>query len=81
MSSTQIFEWYGYFQAGRTQLAEYKQSRTLIQKCIREDRRQTDRDISDKFGIEYGTCHPIITEELRMHRITIKSFLQLLTSD
>ncbi len=43
-----------------------------IQQCIHEDCHKTIQGIAAQFGIGYGTCHQILSEELGMCRVAAK---------
>ena len=41
---------------------------TSICEALAADRRLTIRDLIERFGIEYGTMHRILTEDLQMSK-------------
>ena len=48
---------------------------------IRENRRLTLREVSEEVGICKSSCHTILTEKLKMHRVAAKRLLRLLTEE
>ena len=44
-------------------------------------RRLTVRELAEECGISVGSCHHILTEELKMHRVAAKFVPRLMTSD
>jgi hypothetical protein len=40
-----------------------------VHQIIREDRRRTFDEVSMLMGISHGTCHKILTEDLKMRRV------------
>ena len=43
-----------------------------VRQIIREDRRRTVDEVSMLMGISPGTCHKILTEDLKMRRVASK---------
>jgi len=52
-----------------------------VRQIIREDRRRTIDEVSMLVGIIHGTCHKILTEDLKMRRVTSKFVSRLLSVD
>ena len=52
-----------------------------ISTLVRANRRLTVRELAEKCGISVGSCHNILTEELKMHRVAAKFVPRLMTSD
>ena len=53
-----------------------------VRQIIREDRRRSTIDeVSTLVGISHGTCHKILTEDLKMRRVVSKSVPRLLSVD
>ena len=48
---------------------------------VRANRRLTVRKLAEECGISIGSCHHILTEELKMHRAAAKFVPRLMTSD
>ena len=44
-----------------------------VRQIIREDRRRTIDEVSMLVGIIHGTCHKILTEDLKMRRIKVRA--------
>ena len=92
LSRTQVFQWHTWFKTSRTSVDNDKHTRRAtscttpetvawIQQLIRQDQRQTIRDIAEKVGVSYGTCQRVLTEELGMHRVAAKFMPRILTAD
>ena len=52
-----------------------------VRQIIREDRRRTTDEVSMLVGISHGTCHKILTEDLKMRRVPSKFVPRLLSVD
>ena len=52
-----------------------------INTLVRANRRLTLRELAEECGISVGSCHHILTEELKMHRVAAKFVPRLMTSD
>ena len=50
-----------------------------VRSLIRENRRLTVREVSEEVGICKSSCHTILTEKLKMHRVAAKFVPRLLT--
>jgi hypothetical protein len=48
---------------------------------IRGNRRLTVREVADEVGISIGSCQQILTEKLKMPRVSGKFMPRLLTGD
>ena len=77
MGRSQTFHWFSRFNAGRTSIDDDESSgRTgssskpemieRVGQIIREDRRRTIDEVSMLVGISHGTCHKILTDDLKM---------------
>ena len=53
----------------------------IVRQIIREDRRRTIHEISMLLGISHGTCHKILTEDLKLRRVASKFVHRLLSVD
>ena len=51
-----------------------------VRQIIREDRR-TIHEVSMLVGISHGTCHKILTKDLKMRRVASKFMPRLLSVD
>jgi len=76
MGHSQTFQWFSLFKAGRNltdddecsgQPVSSSTPEMIERVCqiIREDRRGTIDEVSMLVGISRGTCHKILTEDLR----------------
>ena len=52
-----------------------------INTLVQANRRLTVRELALKCGISVGSCHHILTEEFKMHRVAAKFVPRLMTSD
>ena len=52
-----------------------------INTLVRANRRLSVRELAQECGISVGSCHHILTEELKMHRVSAKFVPRLMTSD
>ena len=52
-----------------------------VRQIIREDHRRTIDEVSVLVGIIHGTCHKILTEDLKMRRVASKFVPRLLSVD
>ena len=52
-----------------------------VRQIIREDRRRTIDEVSMLVGIINGTCHKILTEDLKTRRVASKFLPRLLSVD
>ena len=52
-----------------------------VRQIIREDRRRTIEEVSMLVGISHGTCHKIVTKDLKMRRVASKFVPRLLSVD
>ena len=48
---------------------------------MRANQRLTVRELAEECGILVGSCHHILTEELKMHRVAAEFVPRLMTSD
>ena len=91
MGRSQTFHWFSRFKTGRTSIDDDKRSgRPLssstpemierVRQIVREDRRTID-EVSMLVGISHGTCHKILTEDLKMRRVASKFVSRLLSVD
>jgi len=78
-----VFQWHARFKTGGISVDDdentgrprnYTNPETVaqIQGLVHQDRRRTIRDISEEVRIGYGTCQPVQTKELSMHRVAAK---------
>ena len=54
---------------------------TGVPEIIRADRRLTIREVAEEVRIAFGRCQKILTEDLRMRRVTAKFVPRLLTAE
>jgi len=52
-----------------------------VREIIRADRRLTIREVAEEVQIAFGTCQKILTDDLRMRRVTAKFVPRLLTAE
>ena len=86
LSHTQCHEWYQCFKWGRTSIEEDPKSGRpstsmdddhveKVLAVIRQNRLPTVREVAEEAGICKSSCHLILTDKLKMHRVAAK-FLQ-----
>jgi len=89
---SQTFKWFSRFKAGRNSIDDDERSGRPMSSStpemtererhiIREDRRRTIDEVSMLVGISHGTCHKILTEDLKMRRVASKFVPRLLSVD
>ena len=92
LSRTQCYEWYQRFKSGRTSIEDDPKSGRpssstgddhigKVRSVIRENRRLTIREVSEEVGICKSSCHTILTQKLKMHRVAAKFVPRLLTEE
>ena len=92
MGRFQTFQWFSRFKAGRTSTDDDERSgrpmssstQAMIERVhqiICEDRRHTIDEVTLLVGISHGTCHKILTEDLKMRRVASKFVPRLLNVD
>ena len=92
MGHSQRFQWFSWFKAGRTSTDDDERSGRpvssstpemieRVSQIICEDRRHTIDEVSVLVGISHGTCHKILTEDLKMRHVTSKFMPRLLSVD
>jgi len=92
MGCSQTFQWFSRFKAGRTSTDDNEHSGRpvssstpemieRVHQIIREDRRHTIDEVSMLVGISHGTCHKILTEDLKMQHVASKFVPTLLSVD
>ena len=80
MGRSQTFQWFCGFKAGRTLTDDDECSGRPVSnstpeiiervcQIIRKDRRGTIDEVTMLVGISHGTCHKILTEDLKMRRV------------
>ena len=91
LNRTQCYEWYQRFKSGGKSIEDDKKSGRSssstgddhiekVRSVIRENRRLTVREFSE-VGICKSSCHTILTEKLKMHRVAAKFVPRLLTEE
>jgi len=89
---TQCYEWYQRFKSGRTSTEDDPKSGRpssstgddhieKVRSVIHENHRLTIREVSEEVGICKSSCHTILTEKLKMHRVAAKFVPRLLTEE
>jgi len=92
MGCSQTFQWFSRFKAGRTSIDDDERSGRpvygstpemieIVCQITREDRRRTIHEVSMLMGIRHGTCHKILTEDLKMRRVASKFVPRLQSVD
>lgn len=92
MICTRIKEWYNRFKNGQTSVkSESRSGRPStsrnenvieqVRTLVTEDRRLTVRELVEEIGISIGSVHSILTEDLKMRRVSAKFVPKLLTTE
>jgi len=92
MGRTQVFDWFRRFKEGRTSVESdplsgrpsTSRNEGMIAKVriiFRINRRLTVREIADDCGFHVGSCDVILTDDLHLKRVCVKSVPRLLTDD
>ena len=92
MGRSQTFQWFSRFKAGRTSIDDEEHSGRpvssstpemidRVRQIIRQDLRRTVDEVSMLVGISHGTCHRILTEDLKMRSVASKFVPTLLSVD
>jgi len=89
---SQTFQWFSWFKAGRISFDDdVRSGRPVssstpemierVRQIICEDHHRTIDEVSMLVGISHGTCHKILTEDLKMQRVASKFAPRLLSVD
>jgi len=89
---SQTFRWFSQFTTGRTSIDDDEHSGRPVssstpemiermRQIIREDRCHTIDEVTMLVGISHGTCHNILTEHLKLRRVTSQFVPRLLSVD
>ena len=92
LSRTQCHEWDQRFKSGRTSIEDDPKAGRpststdddhveKVRAVNREKRRLTVREVFEEVGIAKSSCHTILTEKLKMHRVAAKFVPRLLTDE
>jgi len=92
MGHSQTFQWFSRFKAGRTSIDNDERSGRQVsssmpemiermRQIIHKDHRRTNDEVSMLVGISHGTCHKILTEDLKMRHVASKFVPRLLSVD
>jgi len=92
MGCSQTFQWSSQFKAGRTSIDDDERSgqpvsssmpemTERVRQIICEDHRHTTDEVSMLVEISHGTCHKILTEDLKMRCVTSKFMPRLPSVD
>jgi len=89
LSKTQVYEWYSRFKgsemsredqprSGRHSTCRNDENLEKVRNAINADRCQTTDEISEITGLPWSSCQRMLTEDLNMKRVSIKSYECLL---
>lgn len=76
-----VFKWHRRFTNGQVSLEEEEgrgrkklhgvKMVTSIRSAVETDRRLTVRELAERYDVGYGTVHRILTEELKMSKVSL----------
>jgi len=89
---SKTFEWYSPLKSGRRSFEDdprpgrpstshTEETVAHVREITRADTHLTIREVAEEVRIAFGTCQKILTEDLRMRRVTAKFVLRLLTAE
>jgi len=92
LSQSKKFEWYSHFKSGRQSFEDdshpgrpstshTEETVARVREIIHADRRLTIREVAEEVRTAFGMCQKILTEDLRMKRVTAKFVPHLLTAE
>jgi len=92
MGRSQTLQWFSRFKAGRTSIDDDERSgrpvsssmlemTERVRQIICRDHRCTIDEVSMLVGISHGTCHKILTEDLKMRHVASKFIPRFLSVD
>ena len=92
LSRSKTFEWYSCFKSGRQSFEDNprpgrpstphtEETVARVREIISADRCLTIREVAEEVRIAFGMCQKILTEDLRMRRVTAKFVPCLLTAE
>lgn len=92
MKRTACFRWHERFKCGRQSIEDNERPGRpststddphvdRINSLVRANRRLTIRELAEECEISVGSCHEILTEKLKMHRVAAKFVPRLMTDD
>ena len=92
MKRAACFRWHKRFKNGRLSVEDDERSERPststddphideINTLVRANRRLTVGELAEEYRISVGSCHHILTEELKMHGVATKFVPRLMTSD
>jgi hypothetical protein len=81
LSRSKTFEWYFHFKSGRRSFEDdprpgrpptshTEETMACVQEIIRADRRPTIREDTEEVTIAFDMCQNVLTEDMRMRRVT-----------
>lgn len=84
-----VFKWHRRFKEGRTSIVDdERQGRPAmrhkligdVRTVVNSDRRMTVREMADKLGASYGTVERILTQDLKMRKVSARWVPRLLSA-
>ena len=79
MGRSQSFQWFSWFKAGRTLIDDDERSGRPVSSStpemierVRQIIREDSHCTTDEVSMPVGTCHKILTEDLKMRRVALK---------
>jgi hypothetical protein len=89
---SQVYEWFSRFKngnmsiedlprPGRPSTSRNEENIEKVRQAINEDRRKTIEQVSEQINVSWSSCQRILTEDLRMRRVSVKFVPRLLTEE
>lgn len=92
LKKTAVYEWFSRFKDGQESLEDESRSGRpstsrnegmieRVKQLIRADRRMTIDELAQEVGISHGSIHAILSDDLKMKRVSAKFVPRLLNPD
>jgi histone-lysine N-methyltransferase SETMAR len=89
---SQVYEWFSRFKngnmsikglprPGRPSTIRNEENIEKVRQAINEDRRKTIEQVSEETNVSWSSCQRILTDDLRMRRLSAKFVPRLLTEE
>jgi len=92
LKKSTVYDWFSCFKNGQEKLEDDQRSGRpstsritemieKVQQLIQCDRRMTIMELEQEVGITHGSIHMILSDDLKMRRVSAKFVLRQLTTD